>query len=87
MDWTTGMVEYWNGGLGNFCSCFHYLSNHQIKITAKLTMFAVSLATLYILISFNHNLIPFVLSFVSTTINNPQIWESSYTKGITKIYQ
>ena len=26
MDWTTGMVEYWNGGLGNFCSCFHYLS-------------------------------------------------------------
>ena len=26
MDWTTGMVEYWNGGLGSFCSCFHYLS-------------------------------------------------------------
>ena len=26
VDWTTGMVEYWNGGLGNFCSCFYYLS-------------------------------------------------------------
>ena len=50
-------------------------------------MFTVHLATLYTLTSFNHYLISFVLSYVSTTIDNPQTWESSYTKGVTKIYQ
>ena len=40
MEWTTGMVEYWNGGMEFFKVQYHFLHPNKYRIPLEVSSFS-----------------------------------------------